>query len=168
MDILHVPSNGSDVTISTRFSANQIVTAPDGVQGKVIPAAFLESVAYRDFAADVYTRLPESEALDAVYAAMPESLQNAHPQTTQERYAALCEIRAWLSEQAEYDLTPGKTPRNRDYVNFFLLENHKGYCMHFATAGTILARHLGIPARYCEAHLVDREVLTSASIRDGP
>ena len=125
MDILHVPSNGSDVTISTRFSANQIATAPDGVRGKVIPAAFLESVAYRDFAADVYTRLPESEALDAVYAAMPESLQNAHPQTTQERYAALCEIRAWLSEQAEYDLAPGKTPRNRDYVNFFLLENHK-------------------------------------------
>ena len=82
MDILHVPSNGSDVTISTRFSANQIATAPDGVRGKVIPAAFLESVAYRDFAADVYTRLPESEALDAVYAAMPESLQNAHPQTT--------------------------------------------------------------------------------------
>lgn len=167
MDILHVPSNGSDVTISTRFSANQIATAPDGVQGKVIPAAFLESVAYRDFAADVYTRLPESEALDAVYAAMPESLQNAHPQTTQERYAALCEIRAWLSEQAEYDLAPGKTPRNRDYVNFFLLENHKGYCMHFATAGTILARHLGIPARYCEGYLVDSEVLNSASIRDG-
>ena len=118
MDILHVPSNGSDVTISTRFSANQIATAPDGVQGKVIPAAFLESVAYRDFAADVYTRLPE-------------------------------------------------TPRNRDYVNFFLLENHKGYCMHFATAGTILARHLGIPARYCEGYLVDSEVLNSASIRDG-
>lgn len=167
MDILHVPSNGSDVTISTRFSANQIAAAPDGVRGKVIPAAFLESVAYRDFAADVYTRLPESEALDAVYAAMPESLQNAHPQTTQERYAALCEIRAWLSEQAEYDLAPGKTPRNRDYVNFFLLENHKGYCMHFATAGTILARHLGIPARYCEGYLVDSEVLNSASIRDG-
>ena len=32
MDILHVPSNGSDVTISTRFSANQIATAPDGVR----------------------------------------------------------------------------------------------------------------------------------------
>ncbi|MFR6496913.1 MAG: transglutaminase-like domain-containing protein [Ruminococcus sp.] len=58
----------------------------------------------------------------------------------------------------------GKTPRTRDFVNFFLLENQKGYCVHYATAGTILARHLGIPARYCEGYLVGEDILDSASV----
>ena len=62
-------------------------------------------------------------------------------------------------------LAPGKdAPRHGTIVNFFLLENQKGYCVHYATAGTILARHLGIPARYCEGYLVGEDILDSASV----
>lgn len=157
-------TSSSDPTVSIRFQPAEAADSPEMIQGKTIPAALLESLAYRDFAADAYTELPESDALDAVYAALPESLQNSHPRTVQEQYQALCEIRAWMAENTTYTLSPGKTPKTRDFVSFFLLENQKGYCVHYATAGTILARHLGIPARYCEGYLVGNDVLDSASV----
>ena len=40
--------------------------------------------------------------------------------------------------------------------------------MHYATAGTILARYLGIAARYCEGYIIGADMLTSAEkIEDG-
>ncbi|MCR5654994.1 MAG: transglutaminase-like domain-containing protein [Lachnospiraceae bacterium] len=54
----------------------------------------------------------------------------------------------------EYTLSPGATPWNKDYVTYFLLEQKKGFCAHFATAGTLLLRSYGIPARYCEGYII--------------
>ena len=45
-----------------------------------------------------------------------------------------------------YTLTPGSVPRNRDFVDYFL-ETKQGYCTYFASAMTVMARTLGIPAR---------------------
>ncbi|MFR6496914.1 MAG: hypothetical protein ACLUOF_11445 [Ruminococcus sp.] len=36
------------------------------IQEKVIPAVLMESLAYRDFAKDAYTDLPDSDDLDEV------------------------------------------------------------------------------------------------------
>ena len=49
----------------------------------------------------------------------------------------------------EYTLIPGKTPKNKEFVNYFLSESKKGYCVYFATSATLIYRYLGIPARYC-------------------
>lgn len=73
----------------------------------------------------------------------------------------LSQIKNRLSQDAVYSLSPGKTPGNRDYVNFFLMENHKGYCEHFASAGVILARMASIPARYVEGYVVPMSEITS-------
>ena len=54
----------------------------------------------------------------------------------------------------EYSLNPGKTPNSRDFVNYFLLENHKGYCTHYATSGVLLARMAEIPARYATGYVI--------------
>lgn len=149
-------------TMESLFPLSAVENIPDSIRGKVIPALMLDTLLYRDVVRDVYTRLPENDALDEVYAAMPEELASLQPKTAMEQYTALGEIRDWMSECAVYDLSPGKTPRTRDFVNFFLLENQKGYCKHFATAGTILARHLGIPARYCEGYVVGKDILEQA------
>lgn len=63
---------------------------------------------------------------------------------------AVIYVRETLSRLADYTQTPGKIPNDRDFVDSFLFEKKVGYCMHFATAGTIMFRLLGIPARYVE------------------
>ena len=54
----------------------------------------------------------------------------------------------------EYTLSPGTTPEGRDFVDYFLFENHKGYCVHFASTAVALLRSQGIPARYAEGYAV--------------
>ena len=40
-----------------------------------------------------------------------------------------------------------------DYISYFLAKNKKGYCTHFASAGTMILRYMGIPARYVEGYV---------------
>lgn len=77
--------------------------------------------------------------------------------------------------QAEipYTLKPGLTPYRRDFINYFLTQNRKGYCAHFASAATLILRYLGIPAKYVEGYAIDSsdiaekgEILADASYKD--
>lgn len=53
-----------------------------------------------------------------------------------------------------YTLSPGSTPEETDFIEYFLTENKKGYCVHFASAATLMFRFYGIPARYVEGYHV--------------
>ncbi len=64
-------------------------------------------------------------------------------------------VAAFFQERYVYSLNPGRTPNNRDYVLYFLEEQEKGFCAHFASAAVLMFRTLGIPARYCEGYVVD-------------
>lgn len=59
-----------------------------------------------------------------------------------------------LKRQAVYDVNPGSTPSGEDFAEYFLFENHKGFCVHFATAATLMYRMLGIPARFAEGYAI--------------
>ena len=50
------------------------------------------------------------------------------------------------------DLAPGE-----DAVAYFLEEGKEGYCMHFASAATLILQELGVPARYASGYIVKRE-----------
>lgn len=63
---------------------------------------------------------------------------------------AVIYVRDTLDELADYSLSPGKIAGDVDFVDAFLFEKKAGYCMHFASAGTVMFRLLGIPARYVE------------------
>ncbi len=62
-----------------------------------------------------------------------------------------------VRNSAEYDLNTAKMPAGRDFVIWFLRESDTGYCVHFASATTVLLRSLGIPSRYVTGYLVDTE-----------
>lgn len=67
-----------------------------------------------------------------------------------------------------YTIRPGATPRGKDFVNYFLENNKKGYCAHFASAATLIFRELGIPARYCEGYAISySQILSNGEIIDG-
>lgn len=59
-----------------------------------------------------------------------------------------------LSERAVYDTNPGPTPAGKDFVEYFLFENHKGFCVHFATAAVLMYRYCGYTARYAEGYAI--------------
>ena len=63
-------------------------------------------------------------------------------------------LRNYFQENVPYTIRPGATPWRQDFVNYFLTENKKGYCAHFASAGTLILRELGVPARYCEGYAI--------------
>lgn len=58
-------------------------------------------------------------------------------------------IRQIVESSAEYSLNPGRMPVSADdFAMWFLEDSDAGYCVHFATAATLLLRSMGIPARY--------------------
>ena len=112
---------------------------------------------YGDFVFENYLNVPDTEEIDELYNRFIKdtSLELYYDRDEYVmRYEKLSAIKKILEENAVYTLEPGTTPDGRDFVNYFLLENHKGYCVHFATAGIILARMSGIPARYADGYVM--------------
>ena len=65
------------------------------------------------------------------------------------------EIVRHVSESAVYSLNTPKMPvGTKDFAMWFLEESDSGYCIHFATAATVLLRAAGIPCRYVTGYLV--------------
>lgn len=68
-------------------------------------------------------------------------------------------IRQYLtfSDNYEYSLAPGKTPKGKDSIDYFLNENYKGYCVHYASAAAMMLRSLGVPTRFAEGVYVPED-----------
>lgn len=103
------------------------------------------------------------------------------PEQNQEVIAAFCQkaglsgtrqeiidqLRNYFQQHFPYTLSPGITPRGRDFINYFLEEKQKGYCAHFASSAVLILRHMGIPARYVEGYAIDAmEVAEDATLTD--
>lgn len=107
---------------------------------------------YPSFAYDYYTQVPVSfvKVMESQNEEFLDNLKN-----TQSTASAVYRIRQYLSDKTDYTLTPGRTPNGEDFVDYFLNENKRGYCVHYATTATLMLRYLGIPARYAEGYIVN-------------
>ena len=60
--------------------------------------------------------------------------------------------------QMGYDLAPPVIPQDvktsSQYLDFFLLQSGRGYCSYYATAFVLIARSMGLPARYVQGYRV--------------
>ncbi len=102
--------------------------------------------------------------------AYEEEIQTAYTAVPEEKLPRLCalveempltdlnEITSFilytLGSNCTYSLTPGWTPLNEDIVEYFLFDNGKGYCQHFATTAALMYRLYGVPARYAAGYKV--------------
>lgn len=59
-----------------------------------------------------------------------------------------------LERNTTYSLRTPRTPSDQDFVSYFLGESRLGYCVHYASAATLLLRLQGIPARYVSGYAV--------------
>ncbi len=106
---------------------------------------------YKDFVYSHYTQLPE--ALDERLSQyLHEHNLNIKNYTNPNAFANA--VITHVKNENSYTLSPGMTPEGRDFVEYFLFENHKGYCVHFASATAALLRSAGVPARYVEGYAV--------------
>ena len=116
-----------------------------GIREAVLAAAH-HSDAYADTVRADYLALPDGVET-GVYALAGQITQDA--QTDFDRAAALC---AYLRSAYPYTLTQNVPPAGRDFVSWFLLDERQGYCTSFATAMAVMARMVGLPARYIEGY----------------
>lgn len=105
---------------------------------------------YRSFVYMAYTKLP-GKGLEQLKQQCNEVLEQ-HPDYGME--GKLNFVMNYLESNTRYTLSPGLLPKGKDYVEYFLYENRKGYCAHYASAATLLLRGLGVPARYVEGYVV--------------
>ena len=82
------------------------------------------------------------------------------------------QVAQFFDEYYTYTLRPGYYFGTRDFISYFLAAR-KGYCVHFASAGTMLLRYMGVPARYVEGYVVsytdvilDGRIMEDASYSD--
>lgn len=60
----------------------------------------------------------------------------------------------FVRNSAVYDLKTAKmSSKYDDFAQWFLEESDTGYCVHFATAATVLLRAAGVEARYVEGYM---------------
>ena len=111
-------------------------------------AAYLANYGER-VKASVYTQVDESTAAGlrqlAIDAGIDENADRAE-------IADL--VAAYIASSAQYSLTPLVIPQGEDFALSFLQSAKRGYCIHFATAATLMLRSLGIPARFTSGYVV--------------
>ncbi len=73
-------------------------------------------------------------------------------------------VKNYLKENTSYSLTPGKCPKGEDFIDNFLYNTRTGYCMHYASAATIMLRALGIPTRYVEGYVITSNDINNATV----
>lgn len=73
-------------------------------------------------------------------------------------------IKEYFQENIPYTIRPGKIPRRKDFINYFLTEGRKGYCSYFASAAVMIYRYEGIPARYVEGYCISYEQILSGEL----
>ena len=115
-----------------------------------------ESVAHSSYVRNAYSRLPN--ALNTLkrfiwdyevgFAKGEELVEPVNALKAGQDVAKI------LAKQASYSMILEPVPEGKDYAEYFLLEQKKGYCEHFATAGTLLLRAKGVPARFVQGYKV--------------
>ena len=126
---------------------------PDGWQASSYRSAnATQEVQHRDGAKENYLYLPDNTRQWAQ--TLAATLIHSDMSRTEMAEA----IAAYVRGSAEYDLNTRKMPADRaDFAQWFLLESETGYCVHFATAATVLLRSAGIPARYVTGYMTYAE-----------
>lgn len=125
----------------------------------VRPDDSTSDIPFNEGVAQRYTELPETTLQEAkqilrdVFGGYMDTI--VLPSTP----LAAKRIADYVEQSASYDLRTDAMPPNRsDFAIWFLEEAETGYCVHFASAATVLLRAAGIPARYVEGYVLDVNV----------
>lgn len=186
--LVTTPDEISDVTfeddshLERRFGIREknLYFMPDVLPASVISpyenwvAAQAEAV-YRQFVYEHYLDVPEGfEAILTEWLARVDTLMQEQFGMTLSELNGDGVMPLWspttvaglLALSTEYDLDTPYTPEGEDFVDYFLNESHRGYCVHYATAGTLILRAFGVPTRYVTGYTVEIPASGTAEVLD--
>lgn len=93
-----------------------------------------------------------------VYSQYPESLTHLIKLCRSQKVRTVEEAARFIQREFEentvYAYNPGPTPKDQDFAEYFLFQNKKGFCVHFATTATLMYRILGFTARYAQGFAI--------------
>lgn len=103
---------------------------------------------------------PAAEAVSSVYTELPDNLPDRvsalAKQITQDAATPYDKVEAlvnYLQLHYQYTNTPDLGKKSsKDFVDAFLFEIKEGYCDYFSTSLAVMARSLGIPARWVKGY----------------
>ncbi|MBR6237608.1 MAG: transglutaminase domain-containing protein [Lachnospiraceae bacterium] len=85
----------------------------------------------------------------------------------QQRLAVLKALKDYYENNYSYSMMPGTTPIGRDTIEYFLSEQKRGFCVHFAASSAMVLRRIGIPTRYIEGYVIDPYDMTEGEVLSG-
>lgn len=145
----------------SEFNNHGIMRQIQGLQMQdKVTYTYYPKVVWEEGLGDVVPGENDTSEINPIYKEVPEKNKEVlrreieaigltKDMTINEIIETVCE---YFDENIPYTLKPGATPRREDFINYFLTDNRKGYCAHFASASTLLFREMGIPARYVEGY----------------
>ena len=130
----------------------------DGLQeGAAVPTVRLGDAdfgRYPQFVHEHYLDVPEDIREDLAQFCISGGIYGAGYGELADPVETAQQIAALLDELCEYDVGASAAPEGVDPVLWFLDYSRRGYCMHYASAATLMLRTLGIPARYVSGYTV--------------
>lgn len=106
---------------------------------------------YRVYRESIYQNYLDTDGVsDKVYKIISEIKENSS-----DRYEMMTNLSKYLSGfeySTETENLPDYVTDGKSYLDYFLLESKKGYCMHYATAFVLMAREMGVPCRYVQGY----------------
>lgn len=120
--------------------------------GNLEGCSYEEYIQYKENVKELYTEdIPISEELRAKLDEVYEGVTSP--------WDKMKKLESWIGSFT-YTTRPGKIPEHvqsaSEFLDYFLLEKKEGYCVHFATAFTLLARAEGLPARFVQGCYVNK------------
>lgn len=112
---------------------------------------------YRRFVYSHYLTVPDG-ILDGITGGRPVP----KAVTNEEKRQWIHAVQTLFKTRYTYDIRPGRTPEGADFIEYFLDASRRGYCTSFASAGVILMRAAGIPARYVVGVTAGSEEIANA------
>lgn len=138
--------------------------APRELSDAGLPDGSTYAELYQDYVSDNYLDVPSQLTIPlsqwyrqavAELEGSGEAPAGGHTGPYAQALDAAALIAQLLERTAEYDLNAPAAPEGEDFVLYFLEESQQGYCVHFATAATLLLRLQGVPARYVTGYTAD-------------
>lgn len=155
----YIPGGGGDhVIIDGGFDDG--LTMHGGGHGASGRSAQSAASAYAGYVYEHYLDVPEDLR---VYLAEYAGLAIPHP-SYYGRYDDYSDyspvqmavlLSAYLNALCQYDTSAPAAPEGVDPVYHFLNTSRRGYCMHYASAVTLMLRAVGVPARYVSGFAAD-------------
>ena len=150
------------LTYSTRSTLFVPYYATTGIQ--LVDGALENEMALQQYSYGLSPKQSLKTSLPGVqYKALPVETQawatelvSKITEEAKTRQRKILAIQDYVRSSAIYDTsTPRMDSSHRDFARWFLEESETGYCIHYATAATVLLRAAGIHARYVEGYIVN-------------